>query len=77
MSRGCIKDITDGTSKTFLVGEISTQQRFGYSGAPASGQSADVWPEVPIELKRDEVSIRDVLAKHPLNGQFGAASIDA
>jgi len=72
-----IKDITDGTTKTFLIGEISTQQLLGYGGLPASGQSAAVWPGVPVELKRDELVIRDVLAKHPLNGQFGAAYIDA
>ena len=72
-----LKDITDGTSKTFLVGEISTQQLMGYGGLPASGQPAGVWPGVPVELKRDELVIRDVLAKHPLNGQFGASYIDS
>ena len=39
------------------------------------GQSAGVWPGIPVELKRDELVIRDVLARHPLNGQFGAAYI--
>lgn len=66
-----VKDVTDGTSKTFLVGEISTQQR-GYGGDNGAlvGQGAGVWPAVPLQLKCDEYVVRQCDAGHPLNSRF-------
>ena len=65
------KDITDGTSKTFLVGEISTQQR-GYNGDGEfmKLQGAGVWPAVPVQIKCDDYVLRQCDAAHPLNSQF-------
>jgi len=60
------KDITDGTSKTFLVGEISTRQR-AYT---ASSQGAGVWPALPGDLKSDDFVLRQCDAGHPINSQF-------
>jgi prepilin-type processing-associated H-X9-DG protein len=65
------KDITDGTSKTFLVGEISTQQRgTGADNGSLSNQGAGVWPAVPVQLKCDEYVLRQCDAGHPLNSRF-------
>jgi len=77
-SKIAIKDITDGTSKTFLVGEVSTQQR-GLNQQPGgdmAGQSAGVWPAVPQQLKYDELVVRPCDAGHPLNSQFSDAVIE-
>ncbi|MEI6241205.1 MAG: DUF1559 domain-containing protein, partial [Planctomycetia bacterium] len=65
------KDITDGTSKTFLVGEISTQQR-GYNGDGdfMNMQGAGIWPALPQQLKVDDYVLRQCDAAHPLNSQF-------
>ena len=66
------KDITDGTSKTFLVGEISTQQKMWQSGIGGSleGQFAGVWPAIPFQIKCDDLVMRQCDAGHPLNSQF-------
>lgn len=65
------KDVTDGTSKTFLVGEVSTQQR-GYNGDGGfmNMQGAGVWPALPNQLKVDDYVLRQCDAAHPLNSQF-------
>ena len=71
-SKIATKDITDGTSKTFLVGEVSTKQR-GWNSTPGgdmAGQTAGVWPAVPQQLKYDELVVRSCDAGHPLNSQF-------
>jgi prepilin-type processing-associated H-X9-DG protein len=66
-----MKNITDGTSKTFLVGEISTQQRgYGSDSGSLNGQGAGVWPAVPVQLKCDEHVLRQCDAGHPLNSNF-------
>ena len=65
-----IKDILDGTSKVFLVGEISTQQRhWPYSGTPSDFR-AGRWPGVEKLLKMDALTLRDVHPNHPLNSQL-------
>ena len=76
-SKIATKDITDGTSKTFLVGEVSTQQRGWNSqaGGDMAGQTAGVWPAVPQQLKYDELVVRSCDAAHPLNSQFSDAII--
>jgi prepilin-type N-terminal cleavage/methylation domain-containing protein/prepilin-type processing-associated H-X9-DG protein len=63
--------IRDGTSKTFLVGEVSTLQR-GYNGDGEfmNLQGAGVWPALPRQLKMDEYVLRQCDAAHPLNSQF-------
>jgi len=65
------KDIPDGTSKTFLVGEVSTQQR-GYNGDGdfMNMQGAGIWPALPNQLKVDDYVLRQCDAAHPLNSQF-------
>lgn len=66
-----IKDITDGTGKTFLVGEVSTQERgYGADNGSLVGQGAGVWPAVPVQLKCDEYVLRQCDAGHPLNSRF-------
>ena len=71
------KDIADGTSKTFLVGEISTLQRgYGGDGGFMAGQTAGVWPAVPGQLKCDEYVLRLCDASHPLNSTFSDAQIN-
>jgi prepilin-type N-terminal cleavage/methylation domain-containing protein/prepilin-type processing-associated H-X9-DG protein len=60
------KDITDGTSKTFLVGEVSTQQRAWSLGI---GGGAGVWAAL-MEVKADDLVLRQCDAGHPLNSQF-------
>ena len=65
------KDITDGTSKTFLVGEISTQQRgYGGDGGFLAGQGAGVWPALPVQIKVDDMVLRPCDAGHPVNSRF-------
>ena len=76
-SRIATKDITDGTSKTFLVGEVSTQQR-GWNQQPGgdmAGQGAGVWPALPEQLKYDELVVRPCDAGHPINSQFSDSVI--
>ncbi len=64
------KDIADGTSKTFLVGEISTQQRsWSLSNLGALAQGAGVWSALS-DLKADDLVLRQCDAGHPLNSQF-------
>jgi prepilin-type processing-associated H-X9-DG protein len=64
------KDITDGTSKTFLAGEISTQQRaWPLATAGAISQGAGVWAAL-ADLKADDLVLRQCDAGHPLNSQF-------
>lgn len=75
------KDITDGMSKTFLVGEISTDQKtWGYFQTGSTyldGQGAGVWPGIPGELKNDGMVLRDVDPSHPLNSTLPQASIES
>ena len=63
--------IRDGTSTTFLVGEISTLQR-GYNGDGGfmNMQGAGIWPALPSQLKVDDYVLRQCDAAHPLNSQF-------
>jgi prepilin-type N-terminal cleavage/methylation domain-containing protein/prepilin-type processing-associated H-X9-DG protein len=63
------KDITDGTSKTILVGEISSQQGM-FTPPNTADQFAGVWPAVPSELKYDDFVLRPCDAGHPINSQF-------
>lgn len=64
------KDIIDGTSKTFLVGEISTQQRaLGLIQSDGKNQGAAVWPAAST-VKNDDLVLRSCDAGHPLNSQF-------
>jgi prepilin-type processing-associated H-X9-DG protein len=60
------KDIPDGTSKTFLIGEVSTLQR----ALSAISQGAGVWPALPDNLKSDDFVLRQCDAGHPINSQF-------
>lgn len=65
------KDITDGTSKTFLVGEVSTLERgYGADNGSLLGQNAGVWAAVPVQIKCDEMVLRQCDAGHPLNSRF-------
>jgi prepilin-type N-terminal cleavage/methylation domain-containing protein/prepilin-type processing-associated H-X9-DG protein len=69
------KDIADGTSKTFLVGEISTQQRaWSFSNLGALAQGAGVWSALS-DVKADDLVLRQCDAGHPLNSQFPDAQI--
>ena len=69
------KDITDGTSKTFLVGEVSTQQRsWSLSNLGAIAQGAGVWAALS-DVKADDLVLRQCDAGHPLNSQFSDAVI--
>ena len=74
-----IKDIPDGTSKTFLVGEISTLQRAMSTslGSLPVGPGAGVWPAVPWQIKLDEYVLRSCDANHPLNNEFSDSTITA
>jgi prepilin-type N-terminal cleavage/methylation domain-containing protein/prepilin-type processing-associated H-X9-DG protein len=64
------KDIPDGTSKTFLVGEVSTQQRaWPLHAAGEIAQGAGVWAAV-ADLKADDLVLRQCDAGHPINSQF-------
>jgi prepilin-type N-terminal cleavage/methylation domain-containing protein len=65
------KDIADGTSKTFLVGEISTQQRAWSLGA---GEGAGVWAALQ-GVKDDDLVLRQCDAAHPLNSRFSDTQI--
>lgn len=65
-----IKDVLDGTSKVFLVGEISTQQRhWPYAGSP-DDFVAGRWAGVEKLLKMDAMTLRDVHPNHPLNSRL-------
>ena len=69
------KDITDGTSKTFLVGEVSTQQRsWPLANIGAINQGAGVWAALS-DVKADDLVLRQCDAGHPLNSQFSDAVI--
>jgi len=78
-SKIATKDITDGTSKTFLAGEVSTRQRGWMStpGGDMAGQTAGVWPAVPQQLKYDELVVRPCDAGHPINSQFSDTVISS
>ena len=68
--------VTDGLSKTFLVGEVSTLQRgYGGDGGFMTTQGAGVWPAAPGQVKCDEYVLRSCDAAHPLNSQFSDAII--
>ena len=69
------KNILDGTSKTILVGEISNDQKtqtyYATSGPAIRGvQGAGVWAGLPYYLKFDNLVLRDVHARHPINSQL-------
>jgi prepilin-type processing-associated H-X9-DG protein len=69
------KNIPDGTSKTILVGEISNDQKtqtfYATSGPAIRGvQGAGVWAGLPYFLKFDNMVLRDVHARHPINSQL-------
>ncbi|QDT63053.1 DUF1559 domain-containing protein [Calycomorphotria hydatis] len=64
-SRVRIRDITDGTSSTIMVGEVSWDQWYGQvpSGEVTRGA---LWPGVGI-LKFDPMVLRDVNYDRPIN----------
>lgn len=64
------KNITDGMGKTFLVGEISTQQRaLGLIQSDGTNQGAAIWPAAST-VKDDDLVLRPCDAGHPLNSRF-------
>lgn len=75
-----IKQITDGTSKTFMVGEIGTEQRhydyYGTNWNDLDGQGAGTWAGLPQWVKMDGMVLRDVHASHPLNVLLPTATIN-
>lgn len=65
--------ILDGLSSTFLVGEVSTDQKhWTYFSSNSSystldGQGAGTWAAVPAQMKFDGMVLRDVSPDRPLN----------
>ena len=78
-----IKNITDGTSKTLLVGEVGTDQKHwtyfqsSDSNGNLDGQGAGAWAGVPAQLKFDGMVLRDVHPSRPLNSQLPQSVIEA
>jgi len=63
-----LKDITDGSSKTILVGEVSSQQRHWANGN--TFYIGGNWPGIGHYLKHDELVFRDTHPNHPINSQL-------
>ena len=75
------KNVLDGMSKTFLAGELSTDQKnwsfFGTDKYSLDGQAAGTWAGVPDQLKFDGMVVRDVHPDHPLNSALPEATISS
>jgi hypothetical protein len=74
------KDITDGTSQTILIGEVSSLDRhYGTSLAAANnspGFIGGIWAGIPSSLKWDGMVLRDTHPDHPINSRFSDAELD-
>ncbi|TWT61514.1 DUF1559 domain-containing protein [Rubinisphaera italica] len=62
-----MRDITDGTSSTIMVGEVSWKQYYNWTNANNSNLAQGaLWPGVPT-MKFDPLALRDVNAPRPIN----------
>ncbi|QDT63054.1 DUF1559 domain-containing protein [Calycomorphotria hydatis] len=64
-SRVRMRDVTDGTSSTIMIGEVSWDQWYGW-GASAQVTRGALWPGI-AELKCDPMVMRDVNFDRPIN----------
>lgn len=65
------KDITDGTSSTIMLGEVSHLDRDWNKGRYGGlGGVAGNWACIPRQLKDDGLLMRDVHPDHPINTRF-------
>jgi prepilin-type N-terminal cleavage/methylation domain-containing protein/prepilin-type processing-associated H-X9-DG protein len=63
-----LKDVVDGSSKTLLVGEISSKERHWKDGVTL--YSGGLWPGVGHYLKHDGLVLRDTHPNHPINSEL-------
>ena len=63
-----LKDITDGSSNTLLVGELSSKQRHWNNGV--TFYVGGNWPGIGHYLKHDCLVFRDTHPNHPINSQL-------
>jgi len=65
------KDITDGTSSTIMLGEVSQLDRdWRYINYASEKQGGGRWPCIHSQLKDDGLLMRDVHPDHPINTRF-------
>jgi prepilin-type N-terminal cleavage/methylation domain-containing protein len=75
------KEITDGTSQTILLGEVSSLERhWGTTIAAANncpGFLGGIWAGIPHELKYDGLVLRDTHPDHPINSRLPTSQLDS
>ena len=65
------KDITDGTSSTIMLGEVSHLDRdWNYGRFGGLGGVAGNWPCISRQMKDDGLLMRDVHPNHPINSRL-------
>ena len=65
------KDVTDGTSSTIMLGEVSHLDRdWNYGRHGGLGGVAGNWPCIPRQIKDDGMLMRDVHPNHPINSRL-------
>jgi len=69
-----LKDITDGGSKTILVGEVSSKQRHWKDGV--GFYNGGLWPGIGHYLKHDGLVFRDTHPNHPINSELPDAHMN-
>jgi prepilin-type N-terminal cleavage/methylation domain-containing protein len=73
-SKVAFKDITDGTSQTILLGEVSSLERHWDTTNKFIGAK---WPGVPHYLKYDGMVLRDTHPDHPINSRLPTSQLDS
>jgi prepilin-type N-terminal cleavage/methylation domain-containing protein/prepilin-type processing-associated H-X9-DG protein len=80
-SKVAFKDVTDGTSQTIMLGEVSSKERhFGVAIAATNncpGFIGGIWAGVPFELKYDGMVLRDTHPNHPINSRLSDTQLDS
>jgi prepilin-type N-terminal cleavage/methylation domain-containing protein/prepilin-type processing-associated H-X9-DG protein len=67
------KDITDGTSSTIMLGEVSHLDRDWNYGL---GGVAGNWTCIPKQIKDDGLLMRDVHPNHPINSRLPDGTVN-
>jgi prepilin-type N-terminal cleavage/methylation domain-containing protein/prepilin-type processing-associated H-X9-DG protein len=80
-SKVAFKDITDGTSQTIMLGEVSSLERhYGTTIAVTNncpGFLGGIWAGIPHELKFDGLVLRDTHPDHPINSRLPTSQLDS
>ncbi len=71
------KDITDGSTQTIMLGEVSSLERHYSTAVNGFGFIAAIWPGIPHVLKYDGIVLRDTHPDHPINSRLSDTQLDS